>query len=398
MTNEGFETPANDLDPLVESLGFVGFDSIDLLRFVESEMDSEEEAVFLEQVRSGDSVAARRLFQMRRDHDAMRRVPEAVPVRDLLASVRSRVARGELMEEQLFADAGLEPTDLMSKSIEDLARRRRRDRRRPFEWAAAGITVAMLAGLFGSRLVDRVMSDGAETVASNAPAMDAGEVRSASTRSDVASVSATESERTDRSSTRFDLAVGGDQSSVEVIKTEPEPGSTLASFGLAVVGDGGEVFEVRLASLVLDSNAVLIRNLTLAESISRNGSQATAGIRVPAGRTALSNARRGSLQPPPIVGMSDDLPNSRIRIDLADRGFRYAIVVPRAEVDGILSRLSGLTSGSDGARLIPAVTGRPAEAFDSDAWSSWSEQAKARPLDPSRSEKLIIPIAVVAGD
>jgi hypothetical protein len=155
MKNEVFENHPDQSDPLIESLGFVGFDSIDLLRFVEPEMDAEERAAFLEQVRSGDADAARRLARMRNDHDAMRRIPEAVPGRDLLASVRSRIARGELIEDQLFADPGLEPTDLMSKSIEDLARRRRRDRRRPFEWAAAGITVAMLAGILGSQLLDR---------------------------------------------------------------------------------------------------------------------------------------------------------------------------------------------------------------------------------------------------
>ncbi|MDG2021118.1 MAG: hypothetical protein P8J59_04125 [Phycisphaerales bacterium] len=398
MTNEGFETPANDLDPLVESLGFVGFDSIDLLRFVESEMDAEEEAVFLEHVRSADSAAARRLFKMRRDHDAMLRVPEAVPGRDLLASVRSRIARGELIEDQLFADAGLEPTDLMSKSIEALARRRRRDRRRPFEWAAAGIAVAMFAGVLGSRLIDRISSDDTGTVALDERTMDAGEVRASPARSDLASVSGGESRRPDRASEPTVLTTGGDRNPAAAIENEFEPGSSLASFGLAVVGDGGEAFEVRLASLVLDSNAVLIRNLTLAESISGNGNQARAEVGLPAGGSTSSRVRRGSLQPPPIVGMSDDLPNSRIRIDLAERGFRYAIVVPRAEVDGVLSRLSGLAKGSDGARLIPAVTGRPTEAFDSDAWSSWSDQARSRPLDGARSESLIVPIAVVAGD
>jgi hypothetical protein len=96
--------------------------------------------------------------------------------------------------------------------------------------------------------------------------------------------------------------------------------------------------------------------------------------------------------------MSEGIPDSKIRIDLAERGFRYAIVVPRAEVEGILARLSGLSSGNAanaGAWLIPAQTEEPNAAIDLDAWSSWSQQAQARPRESSRSATLIVPIAVV---
>ena len=109
----------------------------------------------------------------------------------------------------------------------------------------------------------------------------------------------------------------------------------------------------------------------------------------------------GTLQPPPIVGMSDDVPDSMIRIDLAERGFQYAIVVARSEVEGILARLSGMAVGDEageGARLIPSLTRQPETAFRQDAWSSWSQQAKARPNSSSPSAMLIVPIAIVPND
>jgi hypothetical protein len=405
MKNEVFENHPDQSDPLIESLGFVGFDSIDLLRFVESEMDAEERAAFLEQVRSGDADAARRLARMRNDHDAMRRIPEAVPGRDLLASVRSRIARGELIEDQLFADPGLEPTDLMSKSIEDLARRRRRDRRRPFEWAAAGITVAMLAGILGSQLLDRTSGERTTTFAADERGAKTREDRNGSvnpsnlSNPSMATRRSTDSDRIDQTPTRLATASEADRAPGEEI--ERESVSSLASFGLAVAGDGGEEFEIRLASLVLDSNAVLIRNLTLAECMTATGRQFMAALQRSPDQHG-SNPRRGSLQPPPIVGMSDHLPDSKTRIDLAERGFRYAIVMPRAKVEGVLARLSSLAGNNDkdgtGARLIPAHTGRPDSAFDLDAWSSWSEQAKARPRQSSPSVMLIVPIAVVPKD
>ena len=99
--------------------------------------------------------------------------------------------------------------------------------------------------------------------------------------------------------------------------------------------------------------------------------------------------------------MSDDVPDSMIRIDLAERGFQYAIVVARSEVEGILARLSGMAVGDEageGARLIPSLTRQPETAFRQDAWSSWSQQAKARPNSSSPSAMLIVPIAIVPND
>ena len=56
MKNEVTKNPLDQSDPLAESLGFAGFDAIDLLRFVESEMGDEEQIAFIEQVRSGDAM------------------------------------------------------------------------------------------------------------------------------------------------------------------------------------------------------------------------------------------------------------------------------------------------------------------------------------------------------
>ncbi|NCF38629.1 MAG: hypothetical protein GWP75_00760, partial [Planctomycetia bacterium] len=134
MTPDDLDNFDSDSDPAIEALGFGGLETDDLLRFIEGEMAPEESESFLESVRDGDADAAARLVRMRRDHELMRSAASTSAGPDLLAPLRARIARGELIGDGLLNQVnheGIEPTDMMSKSVEELARRRRWNRRRP---------------------------------------------------------------------------------------------------------------------------------------------------------------------------------------------------------------------------------------------------------------------------
>ena len=98
------------------------------------------------------------LLRMQEDHRLLRTTGEVVPGRDLLAPVRARFARGELVADSNFAEAGAEPTEFMERSLASMARRRRRGGRRTVVIVAAilaGLAIVLVLGLdrgwFGTR-------------------------------------------------------------------------------------------------------------------------------------------------------------------------------------------------------------------------------------------------------
>jgi hypothetical protein len=403
MTSDDLENFDSNSDPAIEALGFGGLDTDDLLRFVEGEMARDESDAFLASVRDGDDEAANRLVRMRRDHDLMQSAASTSVGPDLLAPLRARIARGELIGDGLLNQEGIEPTDMMSKSVEELARRRRRNRRRPLIQVAAGIAVAAAAGIVVVQVVDRIdwrVIDPRAWLPSEADSSDSNPSAIPSTSEDAAS--------------RFAIAerAGPDEGATVISPNEANPPvderiedsmkTGLASFGVALAWDAeDETFEVRLAALALEMDAVLVRNLTLVESVEASGRALTAGL-VRAADGGVSDSRRGrgrgrDLQPSPIVGMIDDAPETRTRIDLAERGFRYALVIPHGEVANVIARMSTLGARGAGAatRLVPAETDRPGAAFEADAWSSWSRHAEATPASSMNAASLVVPVAVI---
>ena len=155
MTSDELDNFDSNSDPAIEALGFGGLDTDDLLRFVEGEMSSEESESFLASVQEGDAEAATRLVRMRGDHELMQSAASTSVGPDLLGPLRDRIARGELIGDGLLNQEGIEPTDMMSKSVTELARRRRRNRRRPLIQVAAGIAVAAISGVVVVQIVDR---------------------------------------------------------------------------------------------------------------------------------------------------------------------------------------------------------------------------------------------------
>ena len=145
-------------------------DSNELLRFVEGTTTEDESSAFLARLETRDPLAAMRLLRMQEDHRLLRTTGEVVPGRDLLAPVRARFARGELVADSNFAEAGAEPTEFMERSLASMARRRRRGGRRTVVIVAAilaGLAIVLVLGLdrgwFGTR-----GGGGASSTAANA--------------------------------------------------------------------------------------------------------------------------------------------------------------------------------------------------------------------------------------
>ena len=404
MTSDELDNFDSNSDPAIEALGFGGLDTDDLLRFVEGEMSSEESESFLASVQEGDAEAATRLVRMRGDHELMQWAASTSVGPDLLGPLRDRIARGELIGDGLLNQEGIEPTDMMSKSVTELARRRRRNRRRPLIQVAAGIAVAAISGVVVVQIVDRFDWQGINPVAwlpnggdspdskssEAAPLLevDAARLASGEDAADADEITVATSE-----------ATNGETNDGPEVHEDPSR-TDLASFGVALAWDEqDETFEVRLASLALEMDAVLVRNLTLVESVEASGRRLAAGL-AQAADSGMRTTRRGrgrDLQPPPIVGMIDDAPETRLRIELADRGFRYALVIPRDDVANVIARMSTLGARGAGAatRLVPAETDLPGAAFEADAWASWSRHAEAASASSMNAESLVVPIAVV---
>lgn len=401
MTSEDLDNFDPNSDPAIEALGFGGLDTDDLLRFVEGEMTPDESEAFLASVRDGDADAATRLVRMRRDHELMQSAAVTSAGPDLLAPLRARIARGELIGDGLLTQEGIEPTDMMSKSVEELARRRRRNRRRPLIQAAAGIAVAAVAGIVVVQVVDRVDWRGIDPLAWLPSEVDQPRA-DPSVKPEAPVVEKSRLARADDPIRNTgETITSSSEGTPPVQQTIEDPTKTdLASFGVALAWDAeDETFEVRLASLALEMDAVLVRNLTLVESVEASGRRLAAGLARAADPDVVGTRRgRGrDLQPSPIVGMIDDAPETRVRIDLAERGFRYALVIPRSEVANVIARMSTLGARGAGAatRLVPAETDRPGAAFDADAWSSWSRHAEATPASSTNAGTLVVPIAVI---
>ena len=401
MTSDDLDNFDSNSDPAIEALGFGGLDTDDLLRFVEGEMAQDESDSFLASVRAGDDEAANRLVRMRGDHDLMQSAASTSAGPDLLAPLRARIARGELIGDGLLNQEGIEPTDMMSKSVEELARRRRRNRRRPLIQVAAGIAAAAAAGIVVVQIVDRIDWRGIDPLAWLPSEIDPSDLSPSvipPSPDDAVSRFAL-AERAGRNDGQRILPPSEDDSPVgERIETPMK--TDLASFGVALAWDAkDETFEVRLAALALEMDAVLVRNLTLVESVEASGRGLAAGLvrAAAAGATDSSRGRGRDLQPSPIVGMIDDAPETRMRIDLAERGFRYALVIPQDEVANVIARMNTLGARGAGAatRLVPAETDRPGAAFEADAWSSWSRHAEATPGSSMNAASLVVPVAVI---
>ncbi len=169
LVDEDSPISDSELDPsesfpggTAELVALAAEDANLLLRFVESAMTEAEAAAFLLEVRTRDPESAERLLQMREDQRLLRTSLDIEPPPpDLLGPVRAQIARGELVQVQ--ADLPVEdadPTAFMARSVESLARHRRRARRRPLTLAAIFGSIGVLIGvLVAPRLSDRSGSE-----------------------------------------------------------------------------------------------------------------------------------------------------------------------------------------------------------------------------------------------
>ena len=148
---------------------------------------------------------------------------------------------------------------------------------------------------------------------------------------------------------------------------------SLASFGLVIPVEDFELAETKIAMKVIERDAVLIRN--------RGSDELGAD----------------EIQPVPIVGVLRESPSDSLRAELADRGFQYAVIVPRDGVSTLLAQL-GLVSEhpelDQGPRLVPSD--QPSISVpERDAWQTWSGRSEAQSTIDDGVGPLLVPVALV---
>ena len=172
------------------------------------------------------------------------------------------------------------------------------------------------------------------------------------------------------------LGVRGIGSSESVPIDEPDQEESLASFGLVIPVEDFELAEAKIAMKVIERNAVLIRN-----------------------RRATELGSDG-IQPPPIVGVLRELPSETLRMNLAERGFQFAVVVDRDGVSTLLAQL-GLISEhpelEEGPRLVPS-DGSATGTMQRDAWETWSGRSEAQSAIEAGVGPLLVPVALIPSE
>ena len=174
------------------------------------------------------------------------------------------------------------------------------------------------------------------------------------------------------------------------------PEVELADYGLMLKGVQWKDFEPALAELSKQGELVLVRNLTIAESVTQAVSPGKASfgpIVDDAGRKFGEGAR--DLQPAPLVGEASLAPATETRLELAERGYRWAVVVDRNEAAAIVEQIGRL---AEKARLISAGSEPSYELDELDAWQTWQSRQAAASRGVGNAKRIIVPIAIIDQD
>lgn len=323
------------------------FAEADLLDLIEGTMTSERAVEFVQSIRERDPELLRTITRMQADRLALSNVSEVAPPRNLFASLFAQPTVSGLGGH---ADA-VEPTQAMERSLRDLDRSRRWRRQAPIRGAIAagiaGIGVTTIALVLADSLSPGVTSL-RENVAFSSPAV-------------------------------VPTRTGVERPEVDA----PDP--LVAEYGVVLEGVEAEELGQSLSDLFAYGNLTLVENLTFEEGAARlSGGDRELQAAIQAGDGAVV-LMQSEMQPLPLLGDESTAPSSAIRFDLAQRGFRYAVVVDRDAADVVIERIGRL--GANASLVSAHVTPRHGQ-FVLDAWHDWQVR------DASKSaERLIVPIA-----
>jgi hypothetical protein len=327
------------------------FAEADLLDLVEGTMTPERAAELVAAMRERAPDLLRSVTRMQGDRLALSELAEAAVPRNILAGVFDSSERSSMVDSatRVHGEA-FEQTQAMERALHDLARRRKWRRQAPMRAAIA----AGIAGI-GITTLAAVIWD------SSSPASGA-----RSTPSTIA-LAPTPDDTTN-------------QATSDVV-----PRAFVAEYGLVLEGIDPVAVGSELRDLLAYSDLTLVENLTYDESIDRitgGDLEMRAAIQAGDGTVFLTPA---DLQPAPLVGDEGTAPSSAVRFDLAERGFRYAIVVDRDSAAAMVEQISRL---GQKAGLVSAHVSPRHGQFVLDAWQDWQSRDATK-----AASRLIIPIA-----
>ena len=335
-----------------EHARFEEFAEADLLDLVEGTMTPEAAKELAEIVKIKHPELLGTLTRMQADRLALESHLDMEPPLGLFADVTTRSQQPRVQIDRDFQEA-VEPTAMMERSLRDLGRRRRRRRQAP-------MIAAIAAGIAGIGVTIGIMMLLQEVNSSREKGIGLSE-----------SFARIDDEGPSNSSTAF---------TSEAIVSE---------YGLVLRGVEEGVFGGQLANLLAFGDVVVVENLTLDQSVrNRTGGNDKLRAAIQAGNSSI--ILESEMLPPPLVGSLEQAPSASIRLDLAERGFQYAIVINQSEAASTVAQIGKL---ADSASLVPAHVEPNDNKFVFDAWKEWQSRAKATSDSGGSSQRLIVPIS-----
>ena len=381
MSNHEFDIDLSQFDEFAEA---------DLLDLVEGTMDPERAMELAHAVKVRDPELLRRLIRMQADRMELTSHGEPVAPPHLLESVQTRLIREDLLEGDFLET--VEPTAMMARAVRDLDRRRRRRMYRGPIMAGLAASVAVIgvsvvlvgwsllseSGRRGTPLVEPIAANTTEVPV--AVTDEPGDIP----RQAFFAARPDESVRT--------AHVRRVQAMAEPVPPAI-PELELADYGLMLKGVPGEEFEPALARLSEQGELVLVRNLTIAESVTEASSPGKASFGALGGNsTFTTNGTVQDLQPQPLVGDASMAPTTETRLQLAERGYRWAVVVERSVAAEVIEQIGRLAGN---ARLISADSEPSSELDQLDAWQTWRSRQAAAGQGVGNAKRIIVPIAII---
>ena len=362
---------------------FGDFDQLDLLDLVEGTMSPDRAKVLVETVREKDPELLHMLVRMQADRIEMSSHHTPPTPENLLAKIQQFNSPHDILVSD-FPEA-IEPTLMMERSLKNLGKSRRRRQRAPMLAAVA----ACLAGV-GVTTVALIVLDivtepeGLKTVAPvialDSPA-DTADTLAASVVSE-----STAPILTSASTIPQNLA----QKTTDPNNSSFVASPVVAENGLVLQGVDPQAIGIQLSAILSSRDMVLVENIPFQEMYEESLSSAADGSFRNRRQMDRFKTGAGVLQPPPMVGFEDGAPSNATRSELAERGFRWAIVLEPSQAEDVIARIERL---AETVELVPmGMSGN--SSLNEDVRTAWNSRKEAI-AEWANADRLVIPISCV---
>ena len=302
------------------------------------------------------------------------------PPKDLLAKVQLRTSSVDILTSD-FPEA-IEPTLMMERSLKNLGRSRRRRQRAPMLAAMAACLAGVGVTTVALIVLDIVTEpDGLKTVPQVLALDSTEDIRIP----DTPVVDEDFTQVLKSASTSNQLLAS---TSMDSVNSSTLGAPVVAENGLVLQGVDPEALGIQLSAILSSRDMVLVENIPFEEIYEGSRSSAEDGSFRNRRQMDRFQTGAGVLQPPPMVGFEDGAPSNATRSELAERGFRWAIVLEPGQVDDVIARIERL---AETVELVPmSMSGNSGQNADvREVWNS----RKAAIAEWANADRLVIPIS-----